>query len=62
MKKRLSSWPATNPGNVCNTAFNMCNFHIIRCPQGDLPDGQVGRYIYNPNVGKNVLKLITIMI
>ena len=53
MKKRLSSWPVTNPGNMCNTALKKCDFHITRCLQGDLPDGQVGQYTYSPNVGKN---------
>ena len=60
MKKGLSSGPATSPGNMCNTALNKCDFHITLCLQGELPKGQVGGYVYNPNMGKNILKLIMI--
>ena len=60
MKKRLSSGPATNPGNMCNTALNKCDFHITLCLQGNFPKGPVRVYIYSPNVGKNILKLIMI--
>ena len=60
MKKGLSSWAATNPGDMCNTALNKCDFHITLCLQGDLADGQVGRYIYSPIMGKHILNLIMI--
>ena len=46
VKKRSSS-PATNPGNMCNTALNKYDFHITLCLQGDLPDGQVEWYRYS---------------
>ena len=33
--------------------LNKGDFHITLCLQGDLPDGQVGQYMYSPIVGKN---------
>ena len=59
-KNKVSYWPAPKPGNMCNTPLNKWDLYITLCLQGDLLDGQVGRYMYRPNVGKDILKLITI--